>query len=280
MLADVPLYDDSGDRLGFKAFANAIAGVIDSPNTATPLVMVINAKWGAGKTTLGQMIRRRLEAKAAADGHSPHATCWFNSWLHDDAPSLSGALAADVAQAADKLRPLWRRMFFRLPTTLCSARQKRIRAAFRVAFGIAVAIVAISILAGVVETLGPGISNFVKLSPQVNESIARLRGGSHLASIVVALVVVFYLLKHVFPVAKSLGEFVKDPQTAAATASVKEVRLQLGKLIKQATPRKSKFVIFIDDLDRCRPPRSVDVLEAVSQLFNQVGVVTVIMTDL
>jgi hypothetical protein len=61
MLADTALIDDLEDRLGFKPFADAIAGIIDSPRTATPLVMAINAKWGAGKTTLGQMIRRRLQ---------------------------------------------------------------------------------------------------------------------------------------------------------------------------------------------------------------------------
>ena len=66
MLADEALRDDDGDRLGFKPFADAIAGIIDSPSTATPLVMAINAKWGAGKTTLGHMVRRRLETKSAA----------------------------------------------------------------------------------------------------------------------------------------------------------------------------------------------------------------------
>jgi hypothetical protein len=59
-----------------------------------------------------------------------------------------------------------------------------------------------------------------------------------------------------------------------------EVRSHLGKLIKQATPKGSKFVIFIDDLDRCRPPRSVDVLEAVNQLLDHPGVVVVIMSDM
>ena len=30
MLADVALSDDLGDRLGFKPFADAIAGIVDS----------------------------------------------------------------------------------------------------------------------------------------------------------------------------------------------------------------------------------------------------------
>jgi hypothetical protein len=53
-----------------------------------------------------------------------------------------------------------------------------------------------------------------------------------------------------------------------------------GRLIKQATPTGSKFVIFIDDLDRCKPPRGADVLEAVNQLLDHSGVVVVVMSDM
>jgi hypothetical protein len=43
MLADVPLDDDKADRLNFKPYATALAGLIDNPNTSTPLVLSINA---------------------------------------------------------------------------------------------------------------------------------------------------------------------------------------------------------------------------------------------
>jgi hypothetical protein len=59
-----------------------------------------------------------------------------------------------------------------------------------------------------------------------------------------------------------------------------EVRRQIGKLIKQATPKGSRFVIFIDDLDRCRPPRSVDVLEVINPLLNHSDVIVMVMSDM
>jgi hypothetical protein len=61
---------------------------------------------------------------------------------------------------------------------------------------------------------------------------------------------------------------------------MEEVRRELGSLIKHATPKGSKFIVFIDDLDRCRPPKSVEVLEAVNQLLDHDGVVIVLMSDM
>ncbi len=85
MLDDGALEDDSGDRLDFRVYADAIAGLIDNPDTGTPLTMAINGPWGSGKTTLAKMVQRRLEKKASAAGYRQHVTCWFNAWMHDEA---------------------------------------------------------------------------------------------------------------------------------------------------------------------------------------------------
>jgi hypothetical protein len=115
MLADVALEDDAADLLGYKAFAEALAGIIDCPDTSTPFVLSINAPWGAGKSTLALMIKRILTRKPSAAGTEPHVTCWFNAWMHDDAPNLASAFAAEVAQTADRKRPFWRRFIEPLP---------------------------------------------------------------------------------------------------------------------------------------------------------------------
>jgi KAP-like P-loop domain-containing protein len=277
MLADMPLADDAGDRLGFKPFADAIAGVIDSPRTATPLVMAINAKWGAGKTTLGQMVKRRLETKSAADGYAPHVTCWFNSWMHDDAPILPVALAAEVAQVASRSRSFWRRILNPLPSSLSTARQRRLRKGFKY-FGLLSVIVLA--YAAVSSRSGHTLAPVVGLNPEAVKSLTTLRGGASLTALMLALLLLFHVLAAILPVAKSVAEFAKDPESAAKTASMPEVRSQLGKLIRQGTPRGSKFIIFIDDLDRCLPPRSVEVLEAINQLLDHNQVVVVLMTDM
>jgi hypothetical protein len=276
MLADVALDDDSADRLGFKPFADAIAGIIDSSQTATPLVLALNAKWGAGKTTLGRMVKQRLERKPAAGGFAPHVTCWFDAWMHDDAPALSTALAAEVAQSASKSRPLWRRLSF-LPSSLSSAKQRRLRKGLKY-LGLLTTVVGICALISIRS--GVSLGDFTRLDPQVIQSITTRTGGATLLALLGTIVLLFKVVSALLPVAKSVGEFVRDPQSTAKTASMDEVRQQLGKLIRQGTPRRSKFVIFIDDLDRCRPPRAVDLLEAVNQLLDHKDVVVVLMADM
>jgi len=277
MLADVALDDDAEDKLGFKPFADAIAGIIDSPRTSTPLVMAINAKWGAGKTTLGQMIKRRLETKSAADGHAPHVTCWFPAWMHDDAPILSTALATEIAQVASRARPAWRRIAGPLPSSLATARQRKLRKGMKY---FSVLIMGVLACTFVSLRFGHSLPEVAKLDPAVVKSLTTLTGGAYLTALALATYLVFHAVAALWPMAKSVSEFARDPQSAAKTASMHEVRNQLGKLIRQATPKGSKFVIFVDDLDRCRPPRSVDVLEAINQLLDHTGVVVVLMSDM
>jgi len=277
MLADAPLIDDTGDRLGFKAFADAIAGIIDSPRTSTPLTMVINAKWGAGKSTLGHMVKKRLETKPAADGYAPHVACWFNAWMHDDATNLAASLAAEVAKFASGSRSYWRRIVTPLPSNLCTERIRRFRKWLKY---FVFPILTVLLVAAIALRFGLRLPDVVALSPHVIGSLAGMPHNAYAVALIVASILVFKLLMSVLPVAKSVSEFVRNPEASAGTASMQEVRKQLGKLIRQATPRKSKFVIFIDDLDRCKPPRSVDILEAINQLFDQVGVVVVIMADM
>jgi len=278
MLADLALPDDAGDKLGFKSFANAIAGIIDSPRTATPLVMAINAPWGAGKTTLGQMIKRRLETKSAADSFAPHVTCWFGAWMHDDAPALHTALAAEVAKVASRSRRLWRRIANPLPSILSTAGEKKFRKGLKysAAFAVIVLFCVVVLLRN-----GHGLAAAARLNPGILRILNVLIGSPYLVVLIaLALIVLFEILATTLRAAKSVGDFAKDPRSAAKTASMQEVRSQLGSLIKQATPRGSKFVIFIDDLDRCRPPRSVEVLESINQLLDHPSVVVVLMGDM
>ena len=62
--------------------------------------------------------------------------------------------------------------------------------------------------------------------------------------------------------------------------SISEVRRQLRRLLKQATRGRSRFVIFVDDLERCRPPRSVEVCEVAAQLLCHKDVVIVLIADM
>ena len=266
LLSDTPLDDDAGDVLGFDALADALAELIDSERTATPLTLAISAPWGAGKTTMALMIQRRLARMTAQrNGERPSLICWFNAWQHADAPHLGAALAAAVAHATDEHRPMWRRMLNPLPSTLMSPRA-RVRRMLAVGL-VALAVAAVVMLVGDTRDLVTGLSG-------VGQDTAAAVG-----PLVVAVLAGLFVWRRVFSAAEAAARFIEAPETAAALGSMTAVRAELGDLIDQAR-QGGRLVIFIDDLERCPPERALEVCEVTSQLLAHEGVIAVLVADM
>jgi hypothetical protein len=283
-LSDKPLEDDADDRLDFVAYADALTELLDHPATDTPLTIAISARWGAGKTSLAKMVEGRLKRRPIQRGDPPHITCWFNAWMHDDAPHLGAAFAAEVAKTTDRYRPMWRRLISPLPSAMLSPEER-----WRRRLGLAAA----SFIAAVVITLAPGPGRVLReaFAPKV-EVIDRLQGlfGSARVAGAILVLVAFALSRRLFAIAQAAARFVDDPKSEAAKGSMQDVSAQLGQLIDQAThvrrqwlvlPRDPRrLIIFVDDLERCRPPRAVDICEVSSQLLGHPNVVTVLIADM
>ena len=87
----------------------------------------------------------------------------------------------------------------------------------------------------------------------------------------------------------AVAAFVDDPRSAAVTGSMSQVAAQLGELIDEAregvrrawwAEERPRFVVVVEDLERCQLPKAVDVCEVVAQLFDHPGVITVLVGDL
>jgi hypothetical protein len=267
MLADRPIDSDDGDRLGFRPYADALAELIDNPSTYTPLTLAISAPWGAGKTSLAKLVERRLRDWPVARGEKAHVVCWFGAWMHDDAPHLGAAFAAEVAKQANRARPRWRRLLQPLPSEMLSS-QERWRRRCKLALAALALALPIALLPGVRDLFG---------SFDVDK--VRAAFGATLASVASVLLVVYAGWSKLFAAAQVAARFVDDPASEAARGAMAEVRGQLGRLIAQAT-KERKLVIFVDDLERCRPPRALDVCETAAQLLSHPSVVTVLVADM
>jgi hypothetical protein len=97
---------------------------------------------------------------------------------------------------------------------------------------------------------------------------------------VVLLAALTFIYPKVLSGAQAVARFIKDPQTEASRGSMESVREQLGRLIRQATRGHRRFVIVVDDLERCRPPRAVEVCEVASQLLDHTDTVTILVADM
>ena len=294
MLADSPLTSGGGDQLGFAAYANALAGVLDHQHTDTPLTVAISAPWGAGKTSLANMISRELVERPLKRGDRPHIVCWFNAWLHDDAPHLGAAFAAEVANTANRYRAWPRRFLSPLASAMLNPEQRWRRRIF-------IGLISLAVAVGI--ALIPQVRTLAKPGASTIDSIKTVLGQRWAPIILLALVAVA-LWPKVFAAAQSAARFVDDPKSEAADGSMQQVHDQLGTLIRHAVrnpgrlgnwvkrtwPGAAKFVprlrgrrrlvLIVDDLERCRPPRGVEVCEVASQLLGHPDVVTILVADM
>lgn len=283
LLSDRPLISDHDDSLGFTAYADALAGIIGDSRTDTPLTIAISAEWGAGKTSLAKMIESKLLNEAVFP-HKQNITCWFNAWMHDDAPNLGTAFAAMVAKDINRYRPIWQRLISPLPSTFYSPKERWHRR-------ILVALMSVLIVA--LAALVPNLRTFLRetfsnspITAHINSSLS-----GKWATAAILVIVIISASRLLFGAAQAVARFVDSPQTEAAKGSMQSVHEQLANLIRQATSGRAKLfhrnpfpasrlVIFVDDLERCRPPRAVDVCEVANQLLSVEGVIIVIVADM
>src|SRR6266536_2473765 len=224
-LSDKPIEDDADDRLDFIAYAEALAELLDHPDTDTPLTIAISAQWGAGKTSLAKMVERRLEDRATERSDPPHVTCWFNAWMHDDAPHVGAALAAEVAKTADRCRPMWRRLVSPLPSAMLSPEQR-----WKRRLGIAV----ISLVVSAAIALLPVARQILRQAFAPNTDITALLQeyiGPTRVGIAIAVLVILAFWRKVYAIAQGAARFVDDPRSEAAKGSMQDVSAQLGQLI-------------------------------------------------
>ena len=277
MLADVPVGDDAADLLGYGDIADGLARLIEGEDTATPLTIAVSAPWGAGKTSLLRLVEDRVVRQRADRGVAPAIVVWFNAWMHDGAPSLSAAMAADVARHATRCRSFWMRLWHPLPASMLSP-QERARRRFWLA---AVALLlAVAIYPLVSFLVGP---------KQADETKVRATFGASAVAWFALFWGISVLCPRVQRSVAAVAAFVDDPRSAAATGSMTEVSAQLGELIREAqdgirrawgTEQQPRFVVIVDDLERCQPSKAVDVCEVAAQLLDHPGVITVLIGDL
>jgi hypothetical protein len=195
--------------------------------------------------------------------------CWFNAWHHDDAPTIVPALASAVARAAAGQRNRWRRILDPLPSRMLTPKGRRKRHFITVLLSLVVAAIAL-LLAGAFHSLTTAdhvtIPIVVALATAGARELSAVRG-----------------------TAADLGSLVRTPGAAFASGSLDEVRGDLGRLIHQATQRgrnrrppreHRRLFVYIDDLERCQPERSIEVCETVSGLLSHEDVVVVLIGDM
>jgi hypothetical protein len=277
------------DQLEYALYADAIASFIRDGRTRAPLTIGIKAPWGAGKTSLMKMIRKRLDPdpprpqadaprlkikdlwrqtrhkspEEAADALEPEhldpgerrTTIWFNAWKYQSGEQLWAGLAhAILTQASDRLKPVDRdRLWASLQLRRVSTDQVRRRFYSYFALRLVPWAIAIPVAALVVAVVG-----------LVDESL--VPGASILGGVVVVGGAIASTVRAGWDeVAKATPKLVQAPDYESRLGFLHLVDTDMRRILEVAGATKERpFVVFVDDLDRCSYTTVAQVIEALN----------------
>ncbi|MBZ0275597.1 MAG: TIR domain-containing protein [Anaerolineae bacterium] len=298
VLTDAPT---TADVLGFRDYAIVLAEFIRNqkskndheqpkrekvtatPDTISPkpLVIAIDAPWGTGKTSLMYMLQEELES-----GKGDFIPVWFNAWKYDQEESLWAALALTILrEVRNRLR---RRARFRLWLSSLD-REKVIRSATR-GLVYAVMVFAVGLVAlwlfseWSVNGLQPGKDDNLPLIGILG-TLAQLfsaAGGLSISilGVIIAGVVGAQIYNRYLKFDLNITQYIKQPDYGERVGFLGEFDNDFRRIVRTVTQSgKNPLVIFIDDLDRCEPPKSVEIIEAINVLIDSQYCVYIIGMD-
>ena len=287
-VSDKWISSDSDDRLGYAAYAEAIASAIRK--TEPPFTISIQAPWGGGKTSLMRMIRARFDpplnlasnkddrrlrtgeilgilrnpqplAPSNTD-NLDYLTIWFNAWKYQNSEQLWAGLADAIIRGyADSLPSQAERERFWLQLNLRRLDAAKIRSRiWQHVFDLTFQFTRHSIAAAAVFFTGAG---FLGVKYSVPAALATL-----LAFPLFKFAYAWFRVEEKEPAPPSLNEFLQAPNYSAKTGFFHEAEQDLRAFFDGiVVPNNRKLILFVDDLDRCSPPTVAAVFEGINMFL-------------
>lgn len=256
---DQPIGLDDFDGLNFGEIARGIELFIRNINTEPPLAIAISGGWGSGKSSLMNLIKELLER----DGARP---VWFNAWHHEKEESLLAALLENVRQQA--IPSFWTYDGLSFYARLLLRRLGREQQWF-ITF-IVFTVTSCSVLYLVDIRLVHDIPFFHywdSLRNLYTLPVATM-------PLWIALIVLVLKARRLFKVFPDSTRSLAISLTQPKAGDVKEklsFRYKFAQEFRETSDilrvtTNPGIVIFIDDLDRCRPENIMELLEAIAFL--------------
>lgn len=273
------------DALGYEQYAKALAAVVTHKDTQTPLTIGISAPWGRGKTVLMRYVRNIIAGRKAIEDSKGDTSC--ETIKAPNRKGLSYHLCEISAWKFAKAESVWAEFYSRVIDDVqrqlpwYKRRWLVIRFLWRqwgwpfavgiMVFSALVAFLSSNVFASWVTALAQKVTNHEELSDVVTK-LAPWSG-----PIVVILAAIFTGLirvsKRVFREARRFSKLPRpgDEQTILRS-------IEIAKWALKAFPH-NRFVFFVDDIDRCGPSKTREVLEAIQLFLNMDGFVFFLAMD-
>jgi hypothetical protein len=267
-VTDRPVQDPAQDRMALNDVALGLSRFLRNDATVAPLTIAVTGDWGTGKSSLMKLLQTDLE-------HFGFRPVWFNAWHYQkEEHMLAGLLQTIRMQAV----PGWQSIDgLRLRGRLLLARGWQFWGLVAaVAFLLSVSIAYEAKADGIFTALERGWKALFDVAPQLAKGELDA-AWKLLADRKSSLGVIGGTLLTLFEtVRRGARAFGIDPGALlagrsgaagpGALSAKTSFRQKFASELAQVTHALGahKMIIFIDDLDRCRPDRVVETLEAVN----------------
>lgn len=276
LVSDRPLEAGEPDPLQFGQVALGLSRFLRNENTQPPLTIAVTGEWGTGKSSLMNLLRSDLQSY----GFRP---VWFNAWHHQKEEHMLAALLQNVRLQAI---PRW----WRPVGLLFRARLLVIRGWRRWLPVLALLFVAAALAAYAFARFGatkgggaPPDDPIQLVVSYVKSMLGASPPASGSAKTTPTLALLLSVGSVIAAVWKGVTAFGANPASLLASVSNS---MRMRDLDAQTSFRKKfadefsdvtrslgarSMIIFIDDLDRCRPENVLETLEAVNFLVSSGG---------
>jgi hypothetical protein len=230
----------------------------------------------AGASGLERLLRWCAEARRP--GEPRHPTVWFNAWKFDHEEAIWSAMASAILDQLKAERSWPGRVLIWLRLQLKRANRMKMLKEFvgKVLWPVLLAGAALlwaRYNQEIARQVGLSVSEAVR-----NAVSLALYGGALLASGVKLASIIED------PFSIPFKDYIDAPDYKNKIGFVGEFGEDFKRIVETARGdvwgwKPRKLVIFIDDLDRCEPPKSADVIEAINIFLDSEGCVFVIGMD-
>lgn len=266
LVTDKPLAAEDPDYLGFREVAWGLSNYLRNKATKPPLTVAITGAWGTGKSSLMNLLHADLV-------HYKFRPVWFNAWHHQTEEHLLAALLENIRKQAIPSVISPEGLVFRARLLWVRARQHLLLTLVIVA----AATLALSFYLHGQYTFVDALldlTSALKKPSEIPERIARSsEAGKAIVAFSAALASLIALAKTLTPFGLNPASLLASRSNSARAADLRaqtSFRHKFAVEFREVTESLNPLtmVIFIDDLDRCRPEQVYDMLESINFLVS------------